>query len=80
MELKQGENVRTERSPFQTVVNFSIRMNKQLKADCEYPHGSLGMSLTTAIQVFLKQSLEDGGIPFVVPLPYVEARELQGVA
>lgn len=65
----QGECMRTTGKPSQTTVNFSIRINKQLKTDCETLYHSLGMNLTTAIQVFLKQSLEYGGIPFEVRLP-----------
>ncbi len=61
--------MRTTEKPSQAAVNFSIRMNKQLKTDCEVLYRSLGMNLTTAIQVFLKQSLEYGGIPFEVRLP-----------
>ncbi len=78
--------MRTMAKSSQSAVNFSIRMNKQLKADCEVLYHSLGMNLTTAIQVFLKQSLEYGGIPFEIRLPlskrenYEAWRESQEIA
>ena len=49
-------------------VNFSIRMDKDLKKSCEKLYGELGMNLTTAINVFLRQSLRAGGFPFDVKL------------
>lgn len=49
-------------------VNFSIRMDKDLKKGCEKLYGELGMNLTTAINVFLRQSLRAGGFPFDVKL------------
>ena len=45
-------------------VNFSIRMDKELKKQCEALYGELGMNLTTAVNIFLRQSLRFGGLPF----------------
>ena len=45
-------------------VNFSIRMSSELKTQSEELYRTLGMPLTTAIQVFLKKSLAVGGLPF----------------
>ena len=49
-------------------MNFSVRMDKDLKNRCEKLYGELGMNLTTAINVFLRQSLRVGGFPFDVKL------------
>ena len=46
--------------------NFSVRMDSDIKKQCESLYGELGMSLTTAINVFLRQSLRVGGLPFEV--------------
>ena len=43
--------------------NFSVRMDSDLKKKCEALYGELGMNLTTAINVFLRQSLRVGGFP-----------------
>ena len=54
---------RTSRIP-RSGVNFSIRMSNELKTQSEELYRSLGMPLTTAIQVFLRKSLAVGGLPF----------------
>lgn len=48
--------------------NFSVRMDSEIKKQCETLYGELGMNLTTAINVFLRQSLRAGGFPFDVKL------------
>ena len=60
MDRPAGKTVRTSRSG----VNFSVRMSNELKTQSEELYRSLGMPLTTAIQVFLKKSLAVGGLPF----------------
>ena len=34
--------------------NFSVRMDSDIKKQCEALYGELGMNLTTAINVFLR--------------------------
>ncbi len=46
--------------------NFSVRMDSDIKRQCEALYGELGVSLTTAINMFLRQSLRVGGFPFDV--------------
>lgn len=48
--------------------NFSLRIDSDIKKQCELLYGELGMNLTTAINVFLRQSLRVGGFPFEVRL------------
>ena len=48
--------------------NFSVRMDSDIKKQCEALYGELGINLTTAINVFLRQSLRAGGFPFDVRL------------
>lgn len=48
--------------------NFSVRMDSNVKKQCEALYGELGMNLTTAINVFLRQSLRSGGFPFDVTI------------
>ena len=47
---------------------FSVRMDSELKRECEAVYGELGINLTTAINVFLRKSLRVGGFPFDVRL------------
>ena len=49
-----------------TTTNFSVRMDSDIKKQCEALYSELGMNLTTAINVFLRQSLRVGGLPFDV--------------
>lgn len=48
--------------------NFSVRMDSDIKKQCEMLYGELVMTLTTTINVFLRQSLRVGGFPFDVKL------------
>ena len=51
-----------------TTTNFTVRMDSDIKKQCEAIYGELGINLTTAINVFLRQSLRVGGFPFDVRL------------
>ncbi|KAF5056991.1 RelB antitoxin [anaerobic digester metagenome] len=51
-----------------TTTNFSVRMDSDVKKDCKALYNELGVNLTTAINVFLRQSLRAGGFPFDVKL------------
>ena len=48
--------------------NISIRMDADLKAQADALFNELGMNLTTAFNIFVRQSLREGGIPFEVKL------------
>ncbi len=48
--------------------NFSVRLDSDLKKQAEAIYGELGISLTTAINVFLRKSVAVGGFPFDVRL------------
>jgi DNA-damage-inducible protein J len=49
--------------------NINIRVDDQLKADSEYLFASLGLNMSTAINIFLRKSLNVGGLPFTVTQP-----------
>ena len=49
-----------------TTSNISIRMDSDLKAQAEALFSELGMNLSTAFNVFVRQSLREGGIPFEI--------------
>lgn len=46
--------------------NISIRMDTELKSAAEQLYSELGMNLTTAFNIFVRQSLREGGIPFKI--------------
>ena len=45
-------------------VNFSVRMDADLKREVEAIYAELGMNLTSAVNAFLRQSGRVGGMPF----------------
>ena len=47
-----------------STTNISIRMDSELKAQADRLFGELGMNLTTAFNIFVRQSLREGRIPF----------------
>ncbi len=50
--------------------NISIRMDANLKTQADALFAELGMNLTTAFNIFVRQSLREGGIPFEVKLDH----------
>ena len=45
-------------------VNFSVRMDADLKREVEAIYAELGMNLTSAVNAFLRQSVRVGEMPF----------------
>ena len=48
--------------------NLSIRIDRELKEDADRVFNELGMSLTTAITVFVRQAVRQKKIPFEIAL------------
>lgn len=48
--------------------NISIRMDSDVKARADALFAELGMNLSTAFNIFVRQSLREGGLPFRVRL------------
>lgn len=55
--------------------NITVRLDSDVKRECEGIFGDLGMNLTTAINVFLRKSIRVGGFPFDVRLEERPNRE-----
>ncbi len=57
--------------------NLSIRMDVEMKRDAEALFGNLGMNLSTAFNIFIRQALRENGLPFAVTLdtPNAETRK-----
>ncbi|MCL1873331.1 MAG: type II toxin-antitoxin system RelB/DinJ family antitoxin [Clostridiales bacterium] len=49
-------------------VNLSIRMERNLKEQAETLFSELGMNMTTALNIFVRQSVRQGKIPFEISL------------
>ena len=48
--------------------NISIRIDAELKARADTLFSELGMNLSTAFNIFVRQSLRESGIPFEIRL------------
>ena len=51
-----------------TDTSMTIRMNKAVKQEAQQLFAALGMDMTTAINVFLRQAIYHNGFPFEVRL------------
>lgn len=49
-------------------VNLNIRTSKEIKQQAEEIFEALGLNMTTAINVFLRQTVRENGIPFSLKL------------
>ena len=54
--------------------NLSIRIDRDLKNEADQIFNALGMNLTTAITVFVKQSVRQKKIPFEIALNTDESK------
>ena len=57
-------------------VSMTIRMNRSLKARADALFEELGMNMTTAFNVFVRQAVREQGLPFSVTreVPNAETR------
>ena len=51
-----------------TTTNISIRMDAELKTQADALFGELGMNLSTAFNIFVRQALREGRLPFEISL------------
>lgn len=51
-----------------TTTNLNIRMDKDVKEQAEQIFSELGLTMTTAINLFLRTTIREQGIPFSLKL------------
>ena len=51
-------------------INVTIRLDREVKENAEKLFSDLGMNLSTAFNVFARQSLRQGKIPFEIYDPF----------
>ena len=59
---------------------FQMRINPEVKAEAEKVFSKCGLTFTDAVNVFLQQSLNVGGMPFIVASDNREAQRNQAIA
>jgi len=59
--------------------NINIRMDKALKEQAESLLSELGMNMTTAFNIFLRQAVRQGKIPFEISLHRPNAETVEAL-
>ncbi len=59
---------------------FQMRINPEVKAEAEKVFSRCGLTFTDAVNVFLQQALNVGGMPFIVSSDSREALRNQAIA
>jgi DNA-damage-inducible protein J len=62
------------------MTNITIRMDVELKKQAEQLFSELGMNMTTAFNIFLRQAVRQQRIPFDVALDTPNAETLEALA
>ena len=62
-----------------TPVSTNIKIDPVLKEQAQDLFESLGMNLTTAVNIFLRQSVREQAIPFRIGEPMPNAETLQAI-
>ncbi len=58
---------------------MNIRMDADVKRQAEAIFAEIGMNMTTAINIFLKQSIREKGIPFELKINQPNAETLEAI-
>jgi DNA-damage-inducible protein J len=56
--------------PMAETINVTIRLDREIKENAEKLFDDLGMNLSTAFNVFARQALRQGKIPFEIFDPF----------
>ena len=59
--------------------NINIRMEKNLKKQAESLFSELGMNMTTAFNIFVRQSVRQKKIPFEISLDVPNAETMEAI-
>lgn len=59
--------------------SMNIRMDADVKRQAETLFAEIGMNMTTAINIFLKQSIRENGIPFELKINQPNAETLEAI-
>lgn len=51
-----------------SITNLNIRIDKEIKDKAEFIFAELGLNMTTAINMFLRTTIRENGIPFNLKL------------
>ena len=60
--------------------NLNIRTDREVKLEAEKIFEELGLSMTTAINIFLRQTIRENGMPFTLKLDVPNATTAAAIA
>lgn len=58
---------------------FRFRINPEIRKQVEEVYAQNGLTLTQAINVFIQQSINVGGLPFAIPAESAEVRKAKAL-
>ena len=61
------------------VVSTNIKIESELKQDAQKLFETLGMTLSTAVNIFLRQAVREQGIPFRIGDPFYSSVNQQAL-
>jgi len=61
-------------------INVTIRLDKDVKESAEQMFGDFGMNLSTAFNIFIRQALRQGKIPFEISDPFYNEKNQMRLA
>ncbi len=61
-------------------INVTIRLDKDVKENAERMFGDFGMNLSTAVNIFIRQALRQGSIPFEINDPFYSEKNQMRLA
>ena len=61
-------------------INVTIRLERELKEQAEEMFNELGMNLSTAFNIFARQALREGKIPFEISDPFYSQKNQLEIA
>lgn len=62
-----------------TTTNLNIRTDKEIKETAEKIYSSLGLNMTNAINMFLRASIRESGIPFDLKLDVLSDETVKAI-
>lgn len=60
--------------------SMNIRMDAEVKRQAEALFSEIGMNMTTAINIFLKQSIRENGLPFELKISRPNSDTLEAIS
>ena len=61
-------------------INVTIRLDRDIKEQAEQMFSDFGMNLSTALNIFVRQALRQGKIPFEINDPFYSEKNQERLA